>query len=220
MPELVTIPFSTFEITIEYQTPRVDLCWDRRNVMQPIFEAFRQWGIQVDDVEAIDQGKLSDRGLKLRIPRRKASFFFGAAMCRFSQDNANWSMAEETISMISAGLTTLVAAGGVVASTVNAGLTLHLQPRTVSFIDLLRPFTPLRLKGISDNGDDLRALASVVRFENRAIYLDGSNVIANAVLVKLDRTFPLGTSFEDIVVRLHADQTEIFNILDVEEDLS
>jgi len=220
VPELVTIPLSNFEITIEYQTPKVDLWWDRRNVVQPMFEAFRPWGIEIDDIEALDQGKLSERGLKLRIPRKKASFFFGPAFSRFSQDDANWAMERETIDMIRAGLSTLVATGGIAPSTMHASLTLHLQPRTVRFIDLLRPFTPHRLEGIGEDGDTLRALASVVRFGNRAIYLDGSNSIANAVLVKLDRSFLVGTSFEDVAMQLQADQVAIFNILDVKEDLS
>lgn len=220
MPELVTIPLSSLDISIEYQVPRVDLWWDRRNVVQPMFEAFRPWGIEINDVEAMEQGKLSERGLKLRIPGKKASFFFGPAMCRFSQDDANWSMARETISMVRAGLQTLIAAGSIVPSTIYASLTLHLQPRTLRFIDLLRPFAPARFEAAGDVANDLRALASVVRFSDRSIYLDGSGTLANAVLVKLDRTFAHGTQFEDIVEQLHADQVLIFNILDVDEDLS
>ena len=61
MSQLVTIPISTFEIAIEYEIPSVRLWVDRTQVIEAMFEAFRPWALNFDDIDVIDQGKNSDK---------------------------------------------------------------------------------------------------------------------------------------------------------------
>lgn len=218
MAELITIPISIFEITIEYETPSVRLLVDRTPVIQALFEAFKPWNLEIDDIEIIDQGKNSDKGLKYKLPSKKASFFFGAAYCRFTKDDANWRMAEETIQILDAGLSTLLKVAEVKVGKQRTGLSLHLQPKAGRFIDVLQPFVPKRLADLEPG--PIATMASVVKWGDRKIYIDGSGVIANALFVRLDRDFGPTATYRDIAERIHNDEAGIFDVLGVEEELT
>jgi hypothetical protein len=166
----------------------------------------------------IDQGKNSDRGLRFRLPLKKASFFFGPSYCRFAQDDANWGMAEETLAILDAGLSTLLRVAKLHIGAQHTALALHLQPKNGKFIDILKPFVPQQLNKLE--ASPVQAMASVVNWQNRKIYIDGSGVLANAVFVKLDRDFGPETSSQDIAELIRADEDIIFRTLGVEEDLS
>ena len=216
---LVTIPISIFEMTIEYETPSLRLWSDRAHVVEALFEAFRPWNLDVDDIEVIETGKNSDKGLNYKLPTKKASFFFGPSYCRFKKDDANWNMVDETIEILRAGLSTLLEVAGVKIGKQKTGLSLHLQPKGGRFIDILAPFVPDQLRALEEHVP-VRTMASVVKWEKRKIYIDGSGVLANAVFIRLDREFGPESSYEDIAKQIHNDEGVIFNILDVEEDLS
>ncbi len=218
MSQLVTIPISTFEIAIEYEIPSVRLWVDRTQVIEAMFEAFRPWALNFDDIDVIDQGKNSDKGLRFRLPLKRASFFLGAAYCRFSQDDANWSMMPDAVAILQAGVSMLLEVAKVRKSNQRTTLALHLQPKSGRFVDILRPFVPSQLAGLESA--PVQAIASVVKWGNRRIYLDGSGSLANAVFVKIDRDFGPEATYEQIAEQIYADERTIFNILDVEEDLS
>ena len=218
MAEFVTIPISTFEIAIEYEMPSVRLWVDRTQVIEAMFEAFKPWALNLDDIDVIDEGKNSDKGLRFRLPLKKASFFFGASYCRFSQDDANWSMMPEALAILHAGVSTLLEVAKVRKAIQRTTLALHLQPKSGRFIDILRPFVPSQLEGLESS--PVQAIASVVKWGNRRIYFDGSGSLANAAFVKMDRDFGPDTTYKQIAEQIYADERIVFNILGVEEDLS
>ncbi len=218
MPVLVTIPISTWEITVEYETPNIRLWADRTHIIEALFKALRPWGLKLDDIDILDQGKNSDKGCMFRLPLKKATFFFGAAYCRFAKDDANWSMAEETLAILDSGLSTLLQAGGVKIGSQRTGLGLHLQPKTGSFIDILSPFIPPQLRNLEVG--PLYAMASIVSWENRRIYIDGSGSLANAVFVRIDRSFGPDTTYEEMAEQIRSDESIILRTLNMEEDLS
>lgn len=115
MPAAITIPISTFELSITYEKAAIRLmAVDRATVLEALFSAFEPWGPNVDDIEFITTGKPSEQGLKIRISSQKASFFFGAAGCKFVKDSADWSEAGETLRLIETALNTLAQTSGVV----------------------------------------------------------------------------------------------------------
>jgi hypothetical protein len=98
------------------------------------------------------------------------------------------------------------------------GLALHLQPRSGRFIDILNPFVPKQLSALQEL--PVRTMASVVKWDNRKIYIDGSGTLANALFVRLDRDFGPEATYQDIARQIHDDEGVIFKILGVEEDMS
>jgi hypothetical protein len=221
MAELITIPISTFDIVIDYERPSIRLWADRSraiDVLEALFEAFRPWGANLDDIEGLEQGRNSEKGVRYRLPTKKASFFFSGAFCRFTQDDANWAMAQESLAILNAGVSTLMHVAELRKGKQRTSLALHLQSKTGKFIDILRPLIPLQVRTLETS--PVFTVASVVKWGNRSVYIDGSGLIANAAFLKIDRDFTPDQTFEQIAQQIYADEAAMFNILGVEEDLS
>jgi hypothetical protein len=216
MPELITIPISYFEATFEYKEPNLLLWLDRPALVQVLFVAFKPWNITVDDVEIITTGKPSDQGIKFKLPQKQVSFFFSPSVCRFTKDNADWSSTEETIGIMDTAYSTLVKAGNIETGTIKTIIALHMQPKTVTFLDILKPFIPPQLTAL-DN--DVKTFASIIKWGNHKLILDGSGQLANGLFLRFERDFAGTATYEEIAHQLRADEEALFAMLGVEEEL-
>jgi hypothetical protein len=215
MAELVTIPISNFELSIAYVRPVLALWLDRASIVQKMFDVFEPWHLSLDDVEGLTTGKPSEQGVKFRLPLQKITFFFGPAGCKFTKESATWPEADEMLRVLTTALEVLVRQGGVELGTVASSLALHLQPRTVSFKELLRPFLAPSIAQLENSPAE--ALAYIVRWKGRRITLDGSAALANGVFVHLERDFDAIVSFEDMKATILSDEVMIFKLLNIEE---
>ncbi len=215
MPEAVTTPIAIIDITMEYVRPNLRLAMDRIKVVDQLFDRYRPWDIKVDDVEVITEGKPSEQGIKFKIQKRRTSFFFSASQCRLTQDDADWESAEETIQILTIGVSTLAEIAGVEISTYKTGIALHLQPKAASFIEIIKPFAAPQLVALEKQ--PLTAFATVVKWEGRRITIDGSAQIANGIFLRFERDFPGAMAIHEIAVQLKADEDELFALLGVEE---
>jgi hypothetical protein len=217
MPVLVTIPIATFDMAMEYTAPSMKLIMDRANVVDQLFRGFREWDIKVDDVEVITEGKPSTQGIKFKIPSKRTAFFFGAGLCRITRDDANWESAEDTIAILNVGLKTLVEVGGVTIGTYKTSIALHIQPKTAQFIELIKPFASPKIAALVN--EEIDRFATVVKWKDRRITIDGSAQLANAAFLKFERDFDGSTPIGVIATKLRADEDELFAMLNIEEDL-
>lgn len=216
MPELVTIPISIFDFTVDYERPEFQLLADRAGIVQAIFDGLKPWNPSVDDIEFLNTGKTSEQGTNLRLPMKRVSFFIGPSSFRFSKEAADWHSAQETIESLDHALAALLRLSGVKVATKKTSLSMHLQPRSLTFIDILRPFIAPPLASLES--DPLITLAAVAKWINRKVTVDGSAAVANGVFVRLDRDFPAASTYEDIIQQIKTDQANIFELLGVEED--
>lgn len=216
MAELISIPMSYFEVIAEYEGPNVELWLDRAAVVQAIFDALKPWNPQVDDVEIISSGKPSEQGIKFKLTEKRASFFFGPASCKFTKDNADWASAEETISILDTALSTLIKLSGIAIKLQKTLIALHFQPKTQPFFEILRPFVPAQLAAL--DGQPVRTMAVVVKWDNHKVTIDGSGQIANGVFLRFEREFGGSTTYEEIASQLKADEDSLFTVLGVEEE--
>ncbi len=215
MAEQITIPISTFEITIAYTRTVLNLWLDRAAVVQAMFDAFQPWSLNIDDVEGITVGKPSEQGVKFRLPLQKVTFFFGPAACKFTKEAATWADAEETLRILTAALDVLIDRGGVELGKRSTSLALHLQPKSIPFKELLWPFLVPAIAQLEDSRAE--AMAYVVRWKGRRITLDGSAALANGVFAHLERDFEPTASFDNIRTILLNDELNLFKLLNVEE---
>lgn len=216
MPELVTIPSAGFEIVAEYVRPNMKLLVDRAKVVDQLFEVYNAWGVKVDDVEVKTDGKPSEQGVKFKIPLKRTSFMFGAGSCRLNRDDADWESAEETIKILDTGWRVLQELGAVQVGAYKTSIVMHLQPKALPFIEILKPFAPSKLAALSLS--PITDTASVVKWEKRRITIDGSAQFANGIFLKLEREFSGDTTYEAMGTQLHADEEELFALLGVQED--
>ncbi len=216
MPELVTIPIAIFEIAIEYANPEMKLVMDRAKVVDHLFRAFKSWNIKVDDVEVIQEGKPSEQGVKFKLPLKRTSFFFGASACKLVRDDADWESAEEIIKILETGWKTLVEIGTVQPGVYKTSIAMHLQPKTLPFIELLKPLASAPLATL--DASPIRAIAAVIKWDMRRITVDGSGHLANGLFVRLERDFEGTATLEEIASQLKADEDQIFELIGIEED--
>lgn len=217
MPHLVTIPIAILDITVEYSRPNMRLLVDRANVVDRLFQAFTEWKVKVDDVEVITEGKPSDQGIKFKIPAKRTSFMFGAGSCKLNRDDATWATAQETIAILNTGWNVLKELGEVEAGTYKTSIALHLQPKTTPFIDILKPFAARPLADLETA--PIKAIAGVLKWDRRRVTIDGSSQFANGIFVRLEREFEGTVTYQQIAEQLHIDETQIFELLDVQEEM-
>jgi hypothetical protein len=216
MPELVTIPISFFEITVDYQKPHLRLLADRGALVQGIFDSLEPWNPRVDDIELRTSGKLSEQGVAFKVPSKRITFFIGPASCTFTQDAVDWPSAEETILILSALLSKLAQFTDVVLGTKHTTVAVHLQPRTLHFAEMLRPFFPSQFASLETT--PLKTLAIVGKWENRKVTIDGSASLANGIFLRFERDFYEAVTLEEMAFQLKKDEQELFAIMGVEED--
>jgi hypothetical protein len=217
MPEPVTTPISYFEVEMEYAEPDIKLWIDRVNVVQAIYAALRPWNITVDDVEILTTGKPSEQGIKFKLPQKLSSFFLGPSYCKFTRDNINWGVAEETILILDAAVAALLSQTAAVIVKRKTILALHLQVKTLPFIQLTAPLIPPRLSSLEK--DPAKTVAIIVVWDKRKVTIDGSAQLANGVFVKLEREFDGLIAYADMAGQLKADEDQIFAMLGVENEL-
>jgi len=215
MAEKIIIPISTFEIGIVYTRPVLNLWLYRAAIVQKMFDTLQPWNMNIDDVEAITTGKLSEQGVKFRLPSQKITFFFGPAACRFTKDAATWADADDTLRILAATLDVLVHQGGVELGKRSTSLALHLQPKNVPFRELLWPFLVPAIAELENSKAE--AMAYVVRWKGRRITLDGSAAVANGVYANLERDFEPTVSLDDVKAAIFNDEVNLLKLLNVEE---
>ena len=211
----VTIPISIFELSITYDKPFLRIFGDRAQFIANLFDSFTPWNPTVDDIEFTTVGKTSEQGVKFCLPSQGASFFFGPSSCKFRKEDARWVEADDTIRILEAGLKTLGIAFGVTFRSKVSFLSLHLQPRTVSFKDILRPLIVTEIAML--NPAPVETLAIVSRWPGYRITIDGSAAIANGIFLLCERHFDAGASYDDIKTKIAEDQVELFKVLGVVE---
>lgn len=215
MAEIVAVPISIFDVTIEFVRPNLRLAMTRADLVDELFDGFSRWGITVDDLEVVNEGKPSEQGVKFKIPRRKTTFFFSPSQAKLTWDDADWETAGETIEILTIGLKALAKHGAVEVLNYKTGVVLHLQPKNISFIELLKPFASPVLAKIQST--PLTAFATVLRWEGRRITIDGSAQIANAIFLHFERDFPGTSTIPDLAAGILADEHDLYSILGIEE---
>jgi hypothetical protein len=95
-------------------------------------------------------------------------------------------------------------------------IVLHAQPKTTPFFQILSPLVPPQLAALEPSPP--RTMAIVLVWDKRKITLDGSGQLANGIFMRFEREFDGQISYEDMARRLHTDETEIFNMLGIQEE--
>jgi hypothetical protein len=215
MPAAITIPISVFELSIVYKEPAIGLLGDRTVVVQALFKALSAWGPSVDDMEVITTGKQSEQGIRLRLPAQKVSFFFGPVGCKFTKDAALWAEVDEILPILDAALTALAQTSGVTFGKRIAVLSLHVQLKTVSFKEILRPLIVPEILMLDTCPTEATAIVS--RWPKRRITLDGSAAIANGIFIQTEREFDASATHEYMKQTIFNDEVELLKLLGVEE---
>jgi hypothetical protein len=106
--------------------------------------------------------------------------------------------------------------GKIKPATYKTIVALHIQLRNKPFIEVLRRIIPAPMAALDRESAD--TMASVLKWKNRKVTIDGSGQIANGIFIRYERDFKADVSYEEIAYQLRADEDSIFAMLDVKED--
>ena len=215
MAEPVIIPISVFEVTVRYEKPVIRLLTDRAEIIQTLFDAFAEFEPNADDLEVVSAGKTAEQGIRLRFASQKITFFFGAANCKFTKEAALWAEADTILRILDTFLAILTKVSGVTFGKKTSVLSLHLQPKTASSQDILRPFIDSGIKSL--DRAPLDAIAIVARWPRHRITLDGSALVANGIFVQMEREFDATLSYDEMKRDIFNDEFDLLKLLGVEE---
>lgn len=189
---------------------------DRATVVQSIFAALKPWNVDVDNVEVITTGKPSEQGIKFKLPEKQVTFFFGPILCRFSKDNADWTSAEETITIMDAAFSTLAKSGKIEVKRIETVIALHMQLKSLPFMKILSPFLVPKLAALGDG--EVKTMANIIKWDKRRVIIDGSGQLANGLFLRFEREFEGKTTYPQIAEQLRTDEDALFALLDVQEE--
>ena len=126
-----------------------------------------------------------------------------------------WQGIDETIKILDTAVSALTRLSKVQIGLQRTVIALHIQPRNLRFVDILRPFVAEQLASLESS--PITTMATVAKWSNRKVTIDGSGAIANAIFLKLERDFPSATTYREIAEQLKKDEDGVFEMLGVEE---
>lgn len=215
MAEKVNIPISVLDYTADYIRTVIGVWLDRAALVQAMFDALLKWNLNVNNVDPIMTGKPSEQGIRINLPDVRSSFYFGPASCSFKRDGVDWASANETIEILKSCLDTLTGNSPVRFQNQKVAISFHIQPKTKSFMDILNPLLSPGLKAL--RSETVTTGASIVKWGNGRITLDGSAAIANALYVRIEHEFEPSIPFEEMATTLRNEENALFELLGIEE---
>lgn len=215
MPEKVTTKLSFFETDMEFAAPFLNILLDRAKLVEQLYDAFRQWGVTVDDVEFVTTGKPSEQGVRFKLPKKQSAFFAGPAFCKFTRDNTDWSVAPETIEMIDTAVSVIESQTPMRISKRKTVIALHLQPEKLPFMELLAPFVTKGLAALEDR--PIQAMAAIINWNDRKVTIDTSAHVVNGIFLRLERDFDASVDYGTIAERLQEDERQVYDLLGIED---
>ena len=216
MPAAIAIPLSQIEITYTYDYPSIPLMTDRAELIHQLFEAFRPWKPDIDDLLVVNEGKVSEQGITIKAASERASFFVGVAYCRFTKNGVNWAEAAKIEEMVNAVLSTFHRLAPVKLAGQKVTLSMHIQPEGVSVGEILRK-TIVAEKLRNFGGEEMLVSVAILRWRGFGLTIDRSAAIANGIYIQIEREHGPEATFADFKTALAGDQERLFALLDVQE---
>ena len=216
MPELVSIPLAYFEYTGQFERPVFAMWVNRVDVIQRVFDSMQSWGIDLENVEGLNEGKVKEQGVAFRLPSKKIKVTVNPAQLVFAKDQSHWSEEAEIVSILSNVREAVLSASDVVIKSQKVAIALHIQPKLKNFREILKPFWPESLVALQDS--PLLAVANVLKWEDASLTLDGSASIKNGIFMRMELSFPKDATLQEIAQSLRRNEERLFTLLGIEEE--
>jgi len=129
----------------------------------------------------------------------------------------DWASADETLTILETAISALIQLSGVAMGAKKTAIAVHIQPRTLPFMEILNPFVPPQLASLEK--EPVRTMAAVAKWGKRKVTIDGSGALANGVFLRFEREFESTITYREMAHQLRKDEEELFRVLGVQEDL-
>jgi hypothetical protein len=212
------IPYGLLEYTAVFAKPILDAWESKARIIASVLDALKPWGVGIDGVEVkTPTDKLNEYAVVFRrtnpaIPPQSITLAFGRAL--FSAENLDWSEAEQYMAGVTAGLTAILRATGATIQSQHVGLGIHLQFKAKPRKDVAAPLLSQKAYTLLDG--EVKCPGIILYREKSSIIIDASVPYANGLFVRMFREHPPESTLQQIAEMLHADETKLFEVLELE----
>jgi hypothetical protein len=217
----VEIPFSQLEYTVTVE-PMLGLVGKAFDLVAPFMEALTPFGFVFDETEfQFSSVKASDHVLTFKqpstahFPRTRVAVRWSTLT--ISVEQLDWSEAESTAKLCSIALETLVRVGHANVRSQEVNLMLHVQSKTTPTGELTSVLLTPKARELMDGAIVGQGL--ILQRKNAMILIDNSAAFANALFVRIKRTFDHTVGIEQIGETLLRDERQLWDILGLEGEL-
>ncbi len=215
MPDLVKIPLASTEYQARFERPSIGFIGnDRPRAVEAVVDALTPFGFRLANSDAVATGPLADHKVTFRFPDKGITLQFGAEYFQFTKEGSNWATAEDDMKVLIAGERALLEGSSVKVGSCMVTVALHAQLMTKPREEVLASFLPTPLR----EWRKPIGYGNHLRWAEGDLLLDFSAVFANGIFMKFSSRFEGHPPAQQILERVHEEETSIFQLLGIQEN--
>lgn len=217
----VEIPFSIFEYSATFTKPIVS-AWPRSaEIIQSYLEALQPWGFGFPGVEMSTSNRLADHSITFLQPPSASPVRFklwlGLGKLTVTVEQPDWNDAENVLKFCQTAIEIAVRVAHAEVAAHEVTLGLHIQSATTPRQEVTARLVGAPARELLDG--ELHGQGIILYKGDANIIIDNSLAYANALFVRIQRRFSAGVELRTVAETLLADETKLWNILDLEGEL-
>ena len=211
-------PLLTFlELQAVYSKPNFEFSTRGSAVMSAVFEAFRTWNITLANVSAKQNpANAGEVAIMFGLQNSQLTFSVGVGGATLVVANPDWFQEQLVSEVASAGLQAVRSSTGVTFRQYVLNLLMHVKPERRSLCEVSANF--LRITSPKISSSAVKARGFSVYAEDFSWVVDSSAMYAEALFLKIVRTFDPNVSLPVMARSLRADQVELLAALQLRMD--
>ncbi len=198
-----------------YREPVFDLDKLDNEACRAAYLAFRPWNVALENItfkeDPVNVGEIATH---FAFPSGRFVFSIGVGAIGFFVTNPNWSEAELAAKVLRTGLDAVRKALGTTIEKQVVNISFHAKPSRGSVRDFTANLVHLKASPVPEKS--IRAYGLVMYTEDSTWVVDASALDADALFLRIQRTFSPDVTLDTISAKLHEDEKNILGLLRLE----
>jgi hypothetical protein len=214
MPDLVKVPLSSTEYQARFQRPFIGFIGsDRSRAVEALVDALLPFGFRLANSDIVTVGSLADHRVTFRLPDKGISLLFGAEYFQFTKEGSNWATATDDLQILVNAEQALLHESSAKVGSCLVTVAMHAQLLSRPREEVLLPFIP----GPLSKWRQAVSYGNHYKWADGDLLIDFSAVIANGIFLKFSSRFEGHPPAQEILERVLADETAIYELLGIHE---
>lgn len=211
------VPLSFFEYRAFYREPLFEIWGQHGGLVHAVYQAFREWNVSLENVTGKENpANASEMQVNFNLLNWKVVFSVGIGSAALFVTNPDWSEAELIAKIARAGLEAVVRSSKVEIEKQLVTLSMHLRPKGKSVREITSKYVHTDVGKLIP--DRIRGFGFSVYGEESSWVIDLSASHADALFVRITRSFAGSIPLEDIAVELDKDEGKLMDMLQLSFD--
>lgn len=212
--ETADIPESYFEYVARFEKPMFRAWSIPNKCIEALYPEVSSYGATLGDVTWNQETKSArDLQIVINVPKLRATLRVGLEAAVFNVSNPDWSEGPQLIEAFQRSLAAIRHAGEATVSSQEVALAMHVRPgkTTKPFRDVLASLIDTKRIG------EAQAFGLVTYNDDSSTLIDKSTRYADAVFIRVFRTFPPSREFVAIAAQIYEDESKALALFGLQE---